>query len=107
MNANTTVIISHYLSIGDDCAIAWNCQFLDEDFHQIHYEGRKARADKGITIGNNVWIGCHVHIYQGTVIADGCVIAADSVVRGIFTTPNALIAGNPARMVKENISWQL
>src|SRR5579863_2607840 len=29
-------VIMHALEIGDECAISWNCEFLDEDFH--HFE---------------------------------------------------------------------
>ena len=58
-----------------------------------------------IIIGNHVWICSGTQIYKGTKIADGCVIAANSVVRGVFSVPNALIGGNPARIIKENIKW--
>ena len=80
--------------------------FLDDDAHYIEYEGRKPAGDKAITIGNHVWIGARATLYQGTVIADGCVIAANSVVRGVFNQPNCLIAGHPAKVIKQNISWR-
>lgn len=105
INANTNLIIMHGLKIGNDCVISWNCQFLDEDFHTIHYEGRKEGRPE-IVLGDKVWVGCGVKIYKGTHIADGCVIAADSVVRGIFSQPNTLIGGNPARVIKEDIRWE-
>ena len=104
INCNTNLIIMHRLEIGDNCDISWNCQFLDEDFHEINYKG-KQRNDNSIVIGNNVWIGCGVKIYKGTIIPNNCVIASDSVVKGIFSTENALIAGNPAKVIKENIEW--
>lgn len=105
INSFTKLIIQHGLTIGDNCVISWNCQFLDEDFHQIRYSGKKV-FDPKITLGNNIWIGCGATIYKGTQIADGCVIAANSVVRGVFTQKNALIAGNPAKVIKENIHWE-
>jgi acetyltransferase-like isoleucine patch superfamily enzyme len=105
INALTTFVIMHTLRIGDDCNISWECQFLDEDFHEIHYEGRKAQPKPDITLGRRVWVGSRVSIYKGTTIADGCVIAANSVVRGVFDEPNTLIAGNPARVIKRNVSW--
>jgi len=105
VNANTRFIIHHHLKIGQDCAISWDCQFLDDDFHSISYEGKKEK-EEGIEIGNHVWIGNYVKIYKGTRIPDGCVIAADSSVRGIFTEKNCLIAGNPARVVKEGVRWE-
>lgn len=104
INANTNLIIMHKLTIGENCVISWNCQFLDEDFHSIEYAGKKASRNE-IILGNNVWVGCGVYIYKGTVIADGCVVASNSVVRGEFNIKNAIIGGNPARVIKENIDW--
>lgn len=103
--ANTTFIIMHGLTIGDNCAISWDCQFLDEDFHEINYLGKKSNG-KSIVIGNNVWIGCGVKIYKGTVIPNNCVIASNSIVKGKFNMENCLIGGNPATIIKENIKWK-
>lgn len=105
INCNTNLIIMHKLVIGDNCAISWNCQFLDEDFHEISYPNKRER-DSSITIGNNVWIGCGVKIYKGTVIPDGCVVASDSIIKGVFNIENSLIGGNPAKIIKENIEWK-
>ncbi len=104
INANTRLIIMHKLEIGNNCNISWDCQLLDEDFHTVNYPGKKPK-EKGITIGDNVWIGCGAKIYQGTVIPAGCIIAADAVVRGVFTLENCIIGGNPARVIRENASW--
>lgn len=104
ITANSYLIISHNLVIGDNCAISWDCQFLDEDFHSISYEGKK-NTRNDIIIGNNVWIGSGVKIYKGTQIPDGCVIAANSVVKATFEKQNLLIGGNPARVIKEDVSW--
>lgn len=105
VNPFTLFVIMHELEIGDNCAISWHCQFLDEDFHEIMYEGKKEKSRK-ITIGNKVWIGANSFIYKGTTIPDGCVVASNSVVRGVFTEKNTLIAGNPAKVIKHNISWE-
>ena len=105
INPLTTVIIMHKLSIGEDCAIAWNCQILDEDFHKIGYEGKKENASNAITIGDKVWIGSHVSIYKGATIPKGCVVASNSVIREKFEEENVLIMGNPAKIIKRNITW--
>ena len=104
ITANSRFIIMNKLIIGDDCAISWDCEFLDNDFHQISYENKKIRP-KEIVIGNHVWIGAGVKVYQGTTIADGCVIASNAVVRGVFLEKNTIIGGNPARVIKHNVNW--
>ena len=47
-----------------------------------------------VVIGNDVWIGSNTTIIYGSVIGDGAVIAAGSVVRGLVK-PYSFIAGNP------------
>ena len=105
INSNSLFVIMHKLIIGNDCVISWNCQFLDDDFHQIEYEGRK-ESDNSIIIGDHVWIGSGAQLYKGTYVPDGCVVASNSVVRGVFTKKNVIIGGNPARVIKENINWE-
>lgn len=106
INSNGKIIIMHGLSIGEDCAIAWNCNFLDEDFHQINYEGKRECADPKILIEDHVWIGANVSIYKGVKIARGSVVAANSVVVSQFEEENVLIAGNPACVIKRNVNWK-
>lgn len=97
-------IITKKLKIGKNCAISWNCQFLDNDFHHIEYEGKKEKSNS-IIIGDNVWIGSGVSIYKGTIVPNGCVIASNSVVRGVFENENSIISGNPAKVIKEKVTW--
>ena len=105
INPFTNIIVRNGVTIGNDTYISWNCQILDEDYHEVSYDGRTEK-DKKIEIGNHVWMGTGVSIYQGTKIADGCVVAANSVVRGNFEKENCIIGGNPAKIIKENISWK-
>jgi len=85
----------------------WNNTQIAEDFFCISenhndfkiYAPYKERFKKKIVIGNNVWIGANVTILGGTVLQDGCVVGAGSVVRGQFKK-NELIIGNPAKVVK-------
>jgi len=105
ITAFSNFIISNKLIIGDNCFISWNCQFLDDDHQTIQYKGKKETQNE-IIIGDNVWIGSGVQIYKGTKIADGCVIASNSIVRGVFKTPNVVIGGNPARVIKKHVTWK-
>lgn len=105
VNANTNFIIMNGITIGDECVISWGCEFLDEDFHNITYSGKKERSPS-IEIGNHVWIGSNVTVLKGSRIPDGCVIAAGSVVCSMFEKSNCLLAGNPAKVIKENVEWE-
>jgi acetyltransferase-like isoleucine patch superfamily enzyme len=102
---NINFIIMHGLQVGDGFLISWGCEFLDEDFHEIDFPGKKKKENK-IVIGDHVWIGTNVTVLKGSRIPNGCVVASGSVVASAFDRENALIAGNPARIVKENVTWK-
>jgi len=104
VTGRTTFVITHGLKIGDGCAISWDCQFIDDDFHELEYPGKKEKK-KGIEIGKHVWIGRGAIFLRGAKVPDGCVVAAGAVVSASFDKENCLIAGSPARVVKENIQW--
>lgn len=54
---------------------------------------------KGISIGNNCWIGAKVTFLDGSKVGNNCVIAAGSIVTKQFTD-NLLLGGVPARILK-------
>lgn len=54
---------------------------------------------KGIKIGKNCWIGAKSTILDGTIIGNGCIIAAGAVVTGEFPD-YCVIGGVPAKIIK-------
>jgi acetyltransferase-like isoleucine patch superfamily enzyme len=61
-----------------------------------------------ITIGKHVWFGAESLILKGSTINDDCIIGARSVItRSTVSNPNSIIVGNPARIVRSGITWQL
>lgn len=59
-----------------------------------------------LKIGNHVWVGWHASIWKNVCIADDCIIGAYAVVTKSFSEPHCAIAGNPARVVRRNITWE-
>lgn len=59
-------------------------------------------SSKGpVIIGNNVWVGDKATILPGVTIGNGAVIAANAVVTK--NVPEySVVAGNPAKIIKEN-----
>lgn len=55
-----------------------------------------------VIIGKNVWVGDKATILPNVIIGDGAVIAANSVVTK-DVPPYSVVAGNPARIIKQNI----
>jgi len=89
------------IGIGKNCVIAAGVNIIDSNGHKINSTDRTKGRDtpEEILIGDNVWIGLNAIILKGTNIGNNSVIAAGSVVKGIYPD-NSLIAGNPGVLVK-------
>ena len=62
------------------------------------------RVDRPDTVlGNDVWLGYGVTVMAGVRIGDGAIVAARSVVSS-DVPPYAIVAGNPARLVRRRHS---
>ena len=94
------------ITIGRHCLIAQGVSMLDSSGHPLDPAKRLAGAPpdaedvKPIVIGDNVWIGDQAKIMPGVTIGDGSVVAAGSVVGG-SVPPNVLVAGYPARKLRD------
>jgi acetyltransferase-like isoleucine patch superfamily enzyme len=90
------------ISVGNDC-IFGNFVSLHSENHNYTDKNIPIRLQgvnrQGIIIGNNCWIGAKVTILDGSNIGDGCIIAAGTVVRGIFPN-NCIIGGVPSKILK-------
>ena len=60
-----------------------------------------------ILIGNDVWLGCRAVVLKNSCIPDGCIVAANALVNKSFVTRQTLLAGNPAKERKQNITRKL
>lgn len=52
-----------------------------------------------------MWVGNGVLILKGAAIGSNSVIASKAVVSGKVYEENTILAGLPARVIKENINW--
>ena len=105
LNRSASIDCTQEITIGDYCAISDNVQILDSDFHPITYNGKTSTISKPVHIGNHVWIGRSAIILKGVTIGDGAIVGAGSIVTR-DVPPGCLVAGNPARVIKENVEWK-
>jgi acetyltransferase-like isoleucine patch superfamily enzyme len=75
------------------------------DYHKILEDGRYTNPPKNIHIGSHCWIGLQCLILKGTSIADNVIVGARSLLNKEFPESNAVIAGNPAGIVKRDVTW--
>ena len=92
------------ISIGNNCLIAANTQIIDANGHENCMDNpsdRLIKKDKGkeIIIENNVWIAANCVILGGTIIGEGSIITAGSVVKGIIPK-KSIYGGNPGKLIK-------
>lgn len=108
MGDMTHIVALERVEIGNNVLIASKC-FISDTNHGS-YKGEKQDSSeippnerilvsKSVKIGNNVWIGENVVILAETEIGDGCIIGANSVVKG-FIPKNSMVGGSPAKVIK-------
>ena len=95
------------IEIGDDVMTAYGVKIRTTDIHAVINKntGMVINMGKSIKICNHVWLAKDVNVYKGVHIADDVVIGAKSLVNKDCKISHAIYAGIPARLVKEEITW--
>lgn len=96
------------LDIGEECMFSNEIIIRTEDGHPIYDLESKKLYNKGgkVIIGNHCWIGERAYILKDVVLLDDTVVGACSVVTKSFEKSNIVVAGIPAKIVKEGIGWK-
>lgn len=102
MNENVQIFCGSTIVIGEGTIIGNDTVIRSDDGHIIQ-EPNYQQAEP-IIIGNNVWIGQRVMILKGVLIGDGAVVAAGSIVTKNVPS-ECMVAGVPAKVIKENVKW--
>jgi acetyltransferase-like isoleucine patch superfamily enzyme len=101
---NSTLTCWQHISIGADCGISWNTNIIDGNAHELVIDGIPRPRKQYVKIGDRVWVGTGAIILSGVTVGDGAVVAAGAVVTSDVPAC-ALVGGNPARVIRENITW--
>ena len=106
-NKNMQLQSEEKIEIGKDCLLGWNVSIRDTDGHKITKDGKKYDEKGKISIGNHVWIASHCIILKNSLITDESIVGCNSLVCGLkMEEKNSLLAGIPAKIKKNNISWE-
>ena len=100
-NYNLTMLDVCPITIGKNAMIGPNCQFLTP-LHPLDPIERNSGKEYGppITIGDNFWAGGGVTVLPGVTLGNNVVAGAGAVITKSFGD-NVVLAGNPARVIKE------
>ncbi|RUS42675.1 acyltransferase [Cohnella sp. AR92] len=102
LNRRSEILCKQNVRIGSHCAISWDVTITDTDYHEL--EGTETTSP--VVIGDHVWIGCRATILKGVTIGPGAVVAAGAVVSKDVPA-RTLVAGVPAKPIRDNVIWSL
>lgn len=106
----TSVIHAHetgQIRIGRDCLLADNVSISTSHVHKIidKLTGERLNPPGDIQIDDHVWISQDASIWGGANIGRDCIVGKATMVSKTFQD-SCLIAGSPARVVRENVTWE-
>jgi len=90
------------ITIGDGAAIARDVIIIDSDAHPLSYPGYVMSKD--VRLEGNVWVGSRAMILKGVTVGAGAIIAAGAVVTKDVPS-HSVVAGIPAKVIRENVAF--
>ena len=100
------IITDGKIEIGQDCLLSTSVIIRNHDKHHIFDKetGKRINYAGNVKIGNHVWI-CHgVTLLGSAEIGDNSIVGTMAVTSSTFPK-EVIIAGNPARMIREHVCW--
>ena len=102
---NSKVKCCEKIVIGENCILSWNVNLIDSDVHHIISEDKVLDNTEELIIKDKVWIGFNSIILKGITIGESSVVGAGTVVTKSIPK-NCLSAGNPNKIIRDNIEWK-
>lgn len=99
LNFGCTLLALGGITIEDDVFIGPHC-VLATEYHPEQPSQRHTLLTKPIVIKQNAWLGANVTVLAGVTIGRNAIVAAGSVVTK-DVPDNSVVAGTPARVIRE------
>lgn len=102
------VIEGSRIEIGNNCLFSSDVFVKTGDSHSIFDSFTKQRINvsKDVFIGDRVWLGHRATVLKGVKLDSDIVVGTGAIVSKSINKSNVVIAGIPAKIVKENVYWQ-
>lgn len=108
------ISVADQVVIGDDVMISWGVTIADHNSHSINFSERsedilswKLRKKdwqnvkvSRVTVCDKSWIGFNSILLKGITVGEGAIVGAGSVVTK-DVPPWTIVAGNPAKIIRE------
>ncbi len=98
------IISKESVTIGKNCQIAWGVTICDHDFHKTYTDGVQNTETAPVVIKEGAWIGMNATILKGVTVGERAIVAAGAVVTRDVPA-HSVVAGVPAKVVKENVEF--
>ncbi len=95
------------VTIGEDCMFSGDTNITTSDMHSIveQHSGIRLNPASDVIIEDHVWVGARAFILKGCRVGKGSIIGLGAVVTGDVPAC-AIVAGNPARVVRTGVTWR-
>jgi acetyltransferase-like isoleucine patch superfamily enzyme len=101
---NTLITSNHHFDIAGSFVLG-NNSWIAGTGSQFWTHGAGVQ-ERNINIGERCYLGSAVRFAPGSSVGDNCIIGLGSIVTKEFKLKNAIIAGHPAKIIKENYDWK-
>jgi maltose O-acetyltransferase len=103
VNYGVEIFASHAVHIGSDVLIGDLATVYDTDFHPVDPDS-STRVEP-VTIEDGAWICRLAIVLPGVTVGTGAIVAAGAVATR-DVPPHSIVAGNPAKVVREDLATQ-
>jgi len=100
INPGVRITSGSSITIGNNCMLAMYAYLMDMDGHDLHHRVFAPGVTKPIVLKDNVWVCDGAVICKGVTIGENSIVAARAVVTKDVPA-NVVVAGNPAKIVKQ------
>ena len=102
-NVGLNIMCAKEIIIGNGVRIGRNVSI--RDWHGPHVIINDTYVNHApVHIEDHVWLGSDCRIMPGVTIGEGAVVASGAVVTG-DVPPRTMVAGVPARVIREDVQW--
>ncbi len=87
------------ITIGHGCYIAQNVGIITANHSKDDLD--RHEAGKDVVLGAHCWIGMNAVILPGVTLGDRCIVGAGAIITKSHPGGHVVLAGNPAKVIKQ------